>query len=70
MNMPGFNAEASLYRTIDCYHMIGAIHQAAGAVHAAQIGPANPSCFVECFRECIQEGIPPFQCGPACRRQL
>lgn len=69
MSMPGFTAEVSLYKTMNHYHMIGAIHEADGTVHAAQISLGNPPCFVQCFQECIQEGIPPFQCGPACRRQ-
>ncbi len=69
MKMPGFAGEVSLYKTMNHYHMIGAIHRADGTVHAAQISLGNPSCFVQCMRECIQEGFPPFQCGPACHRQ-
>ena len=67
-NIPGFTAEASLYKAINPYHMIGMLQQADGVIRPAQIA-SDPSCFPECFRECIQEGIPPFQCGPACRRQ-
>ncbi len=68
-NMPGFTAEVSLYKTSNRYHMIGATPQAGGMVHAAQIAPGGASCFSQCFRECIQDGFLPFQCGPACRRQ-
>jgi len=69
MNMPGFTAEVSLYKTINHYHMIEAIHQADGTVYAAQSGTGDPFCFGRCFRECIEDGFPPFQCGPACRQE-
>lgn len=68
MEIPGFTAEASLYKAINLYRMNGPRRQADGVIQPAQIGP-GPSCFLECFRDCIQEGIPPFQCGPACRQQ-
>ncbi len=68
MNTPGFTAEVSLYNTINHYHMIGTFHQADGTV-TAQIGSGDPFCFRLCFRECIEDGFPPFQCGPACRMQ-
>ena len=35
MNMPGFTAEASLYKTSECYHIAGTRDQADGTVHPA-----------------------------------
>jgi hypothetical protein len=63
MNMPGFTAEASLYKTINHYHMIEAIHQADGTVHAAQL---DLDCYSQCISECIQSDGAGAQCGPAC----
>jgi hypothetical protein len=71
MNMthiPGFTAEASLYKAINPYHMIGMFYQADDVINPAQIGSGS-SCFRECINNCLQEGFLPFQCGPRCRRE-
>jgi hypothetical protein len=38
MNMPGFTAEASLYRTSAHYHLVTNLGQAEGGIHPAQFG--------------------------------
>jgi hypothetical protein len=69
MKMPGFTAEVSLYKAINHYHMIAAIHQADGTVHAAQFGPAYLICFRRCFRACIAGGGSGGQCSEECRSE-
>ncbi len=69
INMPGFTAEVSLYKTINHYHMIEGIHQADGTVHAAQFGdPDDPNCFEDCRDDCLALGFPFSTCIPLCMR--
>jgi hypothetical protein len=48
MNIPGFTAEASLYRKIERYRMAGAHAQADGAIQPAQRG----NCYWDCMANC------------------
>ncbi len=60
MKIPGFTAEASLYKTDEYYHMIGAANQVDGAIQLAQIGSIPfpirciPGCLIACNR-CKQQ---------------
>jgi hypothetical protein len=65
MNMPGFTAEVSLYKTTNHYHMIEAVHQADGTVHAALIG----NCFRDCFRACRALGESGWWCSSICQQE-
>ena len=51
MNMPGFTAEASVYKTSERYHALVTVsdYQTDGAIRPA-------SCMGECVYECLQEG--------------
>ena len=51
MNMAGFTAEASVYKTSERYHALVAVphHQTDGAIRPA-------SCIGECVHECLQFG--------------
>lgn len=69
MNMPGFTAEVSLYKAINHYHMVGAIHQDDGTVHPAQTESGDPFCVPRCFRACIEGGGSGFQCSQECRSE-
>ncbi len=45
MSMPGFNAEASLYRTSDMYRVAGTSDPMAGAI--------SPSWGIDCYPMCM-----------------
>ena len=68
MNMPGFTAEVSVYRTSERYHarVAASYHQAGGAIHPAFLDRA---CYSECVFDCLhEEGHPrPSLCIRACR---
>jgi hypothetical protein len=54
MNMPGFSAEASLYKTSGSYRMAGALGQADAAIRPAAL---DAECVLEwggayCRRQC------------------
>jgi len=80
MRMPGFTAEASLYKTSEPYYMTGILEQARGDVQAAQFPipeppfprpipfPPRPRCVRLCFPECRRICIPGRGCFPLCRR--
>jgi hypothetical protein len=52
MNLPGFSADASLYRTSRRYRMVATVTQADGVIQAALF--PRPSCFRRCLEDqCI-----------------
>jgi len=54
MNIPGFTAEASLYKTSERYHMAVRLSQAPEAIYL-QVGPkgVDKECFWDCYEDCI-----------------
>jgi hypothetical protein len=50
MTLPGFNAEASAFKTSAHYHSMGASVQTGGVV--LQQFPPPGSCFARCARAC------------------
>lgn len=64
MNMPGFAAEASLYKTRRWYTAAGAFGRRTGGVHAQLIIPVGPpglqhvpalACDSVCFNACQEK---------------
>ncbi len=53
MTMPGFTAEASLYKTSGHYYGLGTVGQINGVIHPAQT--VDPNCFKSCFNSCWWE---------------
>jgi hypothetical protein len=65
MKIPGFTAEASVYKTSERHHLPVAFahHQTAGAIR-----PASVSCRSECMHDCLQGGhARPGLCVRLCR---
>jgi hypothetical protein len=59
MNVPGFNAEASLYQTSRCYRGAGGFEQSAVSIQPAY------NCFFGCYlqyRHCLSQGGSPIFC--------
>jgi len=57
MNMPGFTAEASLYKTSRHYSMAGTVDQSSGTIYPAILRGAN--CFRNCLNSlCVREDDP------------
>jgi hypothetical protein len=60
MNMPGFNAGVSLYRTSEHYRMGGMFQRAVAFVRPAQEGPVfpDPGCCISInnCRQCCRNG--------------
>jgi hypothetical protein len=54
MNFPGFNADASFYKTSGRYQMVS-LSQASEAIHAQFI---DKKCFDECHLKCIEKHCP------------
>ena len=50
LNLPGFTAEASLYKTSGRYYGLGTVGQINEVIHPAQAG--DPNCFKTCFNSC------------------
>jgi hypothetical protein len=53
MNMPGFTAEFSVYRTSGHFQMVETINRTDGLIHPALC--VDPSCFEDCYADCNQE---------------
>jgi hypothetical protein len=65
MSMPGFNAEASVYRTSVRYYT-GGIHVSnIGSIPAAQQF-CPPSCIETCEHGCRADGLSPGACARLC----
>jgi hypothetical protein len=62
MNMPGFTAEASVYKTSERYHALVAVshYQTDGAILPA-------SCMGECMYDCLEGGMRGGACVRLCR---
>ena len=65
MKIPGFNAEASLYRTSRSYDVAGSLELSAGTVQPAfsscwQVCQGDPDCLQCCL--CIRRGGHPWNC--------
>ncbi len=50
MNIPGFSAEASLYKSGRTYRLEGGLAQSAGVIHPA--GGLSPSGLLQCLQSC------------------
>jgi hypothetical protein len=55
MNMPGFNAEPSLYKTSERYQMVLPQSQDPEAIYPQLI---DKDCFDECHVKCIMKHCP------------
>jgi|ERR1700741_3398324 hypothetical protein len=66
MNIPGFTAEASVWRTIGRYEMGGATVQDDGTVHPAQQA-CPPRCIQECEFGCQRDGLSKSFCEKLCQ---
>jgi len=65
MNVPGFSAEASVYKTSVPYYMGGAYALPSTGISAArQFCP--PSCVQTCERLCQQDGLSQGACAKLC----
>jgi hypothetical protein len=69
MKIPGFTAEASLYKTGGCYHMTGDFAQVDVAIRPSI--HCDPSCLDNCENSCPE----PYECPPgmshgACMRMV
>ena len=62
MNMPGFTAEASVYKTSERYHALVVVshHQTDGAIRPA-------SCYIDCMSDCLDPELGPRKPGPCIR---
>jgi hypothetical protein len=68
MTMPGFTAQAALYRTSEhYYHTIGTLTQAVDTIHPAQLGEPCSVCCDRCFQRCF-EGCLTLTCLRRCFR--
>ena len=47
MNMPGFDAEASVYKTIEGYRFVGALDGPAGYSSTSEANSVLPAAFCE-----------------------
>jgi hypothetical protein len=66
MNIPGFYAEASLYRTSGRYYMGGAHIQDSGRIHPAQQQWCPPRCVTACEAACQHDGLSKSVCARLC----
>jgi hypothetical protein len=55
MKMPGFNAEASLYKTSERYHMVVPLSQTEEAIYPQLV---DKECFDDCHVKCIMKHCP------------
>jgi hypothetical protein len=74
MSMPGFTAEASVYRTSRHYLITQVPARAGGAIHPASF--VDPSCYVDCHLTCdcsgqtgANLGACILKCNADCRRE-
>src|SRR5215470_19514181 len=65
MNVPGFHAEASLYRTSGRYYMGGAHIQDGGRIYLAQQW-CPPACVNACVSGCRADGESQSFCTKLC----
>ena len=67
MNLPGFNAETSVYRTRGHYYMAGTAIRESGSIE-----PAQENCPVWCVRDCItgcqKDGLSGSFCARLCQQ--
>jgi len=64
MNMPGFTAEASMYKTSGNYRMGRTFDSVEGGVQLAQ-----DDCFSNCMDECVGGPLTTAQCSSSCHRR-
>ncbi|WHZ26574.1 MAG: hypothetical protein OJF51_001369 [Nitrospira sp.] len=73
INMPGFTAEASLYRMVRYYQTLGSDDSAEEAVVSPQQLLAANNCYSKCYLDCMdcdrsRPGCPlPSVCASGCR---
>ena len=66
MSVPGFNADASAYRTSRRYYMRGATAESSGALFPAQQA-CPPQCIRRCEAGCRADGNSQSFCQNLCR---
>jgi hypothetical protein len=66
MNMPGFNADSSVYRTSGRYYMRGGTVVGSGALYPAQQA-CPPQCIRRCEAGCRADGNSQSFCRNLCR---
>jgi hypothetical protein len=66
MNIPGFYAEASLYRTSGRYYMDGAHIHDSGRIYPAQQQWCPPHCVTACEAACQHDGLSKSVCARLC----
>ena len=62
MRLPGFTAEASLYKTSQSYQMTGSLVQADGGIHPAQCRPIRGFRDEQEYIDCRLDGRPHSTC--------
>ncbi len=67
MNMPGFNAEASIYRTPGHYYMAPTAIYKNGSVQPAQQN-CPPWCIQDCIAGCQADGLSKTRCTMLCNQ--
>jgi hypothetical protein len=68
MNLPGFSAEASVYKTSGRYYIAWAATGARGGIEPAQQF-CPPWCIQDCIAGCRADGNSPGFCGGLCSRE-
>lgn len=66
MNIPGFAAEASLYRTDERYQMTGRLSQEPDSIRPSD---CFSDCISNCFRLHIDPHFPGYLCLESCQSQ-
>jgi hypothetical protein len=66
MNMPGFHAEASVYRTRAPYYGGATRVQDSRSIYPAQQDFCPPWCMYNCMHGCRADGLSESQCGELC----
>jgi hypothetical protein len=69
MTLPGFNAEASVYRVKGHYYTTGIAGQAIGEGVRLAARPPDPNCYSDCMASCDPGWTPncPGACSCHCR---
>jgi hypothetical protein len=67
MNMPGFNAAASLQRVVVPYRMAWSSKQSRNTIRP-QLGTCNQQCLEICRQDCLELGLG-AKCLQACLKE-
>jgi hypothetical protein len=67
MNLPGFNAEASVYSTSVGYYMGRSPVQDSRSIYPAQQNYCPPWCIQDCLKGCLADGLSQKSCNELCQ---